>query len=136
MNWRISSGTVFTTVLSLAVSLSACTTAQQSPGQDKGDNLFLKYVEISKRPSLVTADDMAEINHLTALISARKNPCELAKNDAMRKVRRSVLNNYKYGAAAEDLASDHAEARRELKRIAAASMQACDGHGFPQVAID
>lgn len=117
--------------------LSACTsmTSPQAPGQDNADRLFLRYVDIAKRPTLVNADDMTEINHLTSLISTRKNSCEQGKNEAMRNIRRVVTNNYKYGSTAEDLAVSHAAVRQELKQIQATSISGCEGHGFPQVAI-
>ena len=128
----------FLAAMALPMLLSACAsmTSPQKPGLDNGDRLFLKYVDISKRTTLVNADDMTEINRLTTLISTRNNRCEQDKNEAMRKVRNSVLNTYKYGAAPEDLAVQHAEARQELKQIAATAIPACDGHGFPRVDIN
>jgi len=130
--------TTFMAALAFPMMLTACAsmTSPQAPRQDNADRLFLKYVDISKRPTLVNADDMVEINHLTALISARKNACEMGKNEAMRQVRTAVDNNYKYGSTAEDLAASHAAARQELKRIETTSISACEGHGFPRVDIN
>jgi hypothetical protein len=131
-----------TITLAIAITASLLLTAcanmatQQKPGPDNADRLFLKYVEISKRPSIVTADDMVEINRLTGLISARKNECEQRKNEAMRQVRQSVRDNYTYGIQSDAIASAHATTLRQLKEIAGTAISHCDGHGFPQNAVN
>jgi hypothetical protein len=118
--------------------LAACANmaTQQKPGLDNADRLFLKYVEISKRPTLLTPDDMTQINHLSGLISARKKECEQRKNEAMRPVWTLVVNNYKNGVAPADLPATHAAALTELKRIETTSISSCGEHGFPQGAIN
>jgi hypothetical protein len=131
-----------TIILLIAVAasalLAACAgmTAPQGPRLDNGDKLFLKYVDISKRTTLVNADDMTEINHLTALISTRKNTCEQGKNQALQKVREAINRNYLYGSTAEDLAASNAANRQELRRIDGSSVQGCDGRGFPKIEIN
>jgi len=129
--------TPFLAAIAVSLLLSACAsmTSPQNPGPDNADRLFLKYVDISKRTTLVNADDMTEINHLTALISTRKNACEMSKNEALRQVRASVARNYLYGSTTEDLAASNAANRQQLKQIETTSISACDGRGFPQVAI-
>jgi hypothetical protein len=118
--------------------LAACAgmTTQQAPGPDNADRLFLKYVEISKRPTLLTADDMTQINQLTGIINARRKSCETAKKEAMRPVRTLVVSNYKNGVAPADLPATHAAALKELKRIETTSISSCGEHGFPQGAIN
>ena len=45
----------------LPVFLSVCATTQQSLARDDADRLFLKYVEITERPSPITLVEMEEI---------------------------------------------------------------------------
>lgn len=128
----------FLAAMAVPILLSACAgmTTPENSGLDNGDKLFLKYVDISKRTTLVNADDMTEINHLTALISTRKNSCEQGKNQALQKVRSAVARNYLYGSTAEDLAASNAANRQELKRLDGSSVTGCDGRGFPKVDIN
>lgn len=127
----------FLAALAVPMLLSACAsmTSPQKPGLDNGDRLFLKYVDISKRTTLVNAEDMTEINHLTALISARKNACEMGKNEALRQVRTAISRNYQYGSTAEDLAASNAANRQQLKQLDNTSISGCGGRGFPKVDI-
>src|SRR6185369_11472380 len=108
--------TLLAAIAASALLLAACasTTTQQTPGQDNADRLFLKYVEISKRPTVLNADDMVEINRLSGAINAKKNACEQRKLEAMAPVRKSVSNNYKYGIRTDDLSSTHATALQQL----------------------
>jgi len=129
--------TALAALLAAPILLSACANmaSPQNPGPDNADKLFLKYVDISKRKTLVNADDMTEINHLTALISTRKNACEQGKNEALRPVRDAVNRNYLYGSTAEDLAASNAANRQQLKQIDSSAISGCDGRGFPKVDI-
>ncbi|HWT96800.1 MAG TPA: hypothetical protein VN229_04275 [Terriglobales bacterium] len=130
--------TILVAAMAVPMLLSACSTmtSPQTPKQDNADKLFLRYVDISKRTTLVNADDMTEINHLTALISTRKNACEQGKNAALRPVRDAVNRNYLYGSTAEDLAISNAANRQQLKQIETTSISSCDGHNFPKVGIN
>jgi len=130
--------TALAALLAAPILLSACANmaSPANPGLDNGDKLFLKYVDISKRKTLVNADDMTEINHLTALISTRKNACEQGKNEAMRQLRDAVNRNYLYGSTAEYLAASNAANRQQLKQIDSSAISGCDGRGFPKVDVN
>ena len=125
-------------IVGLPVFLSACAATQQSLARDDADRLFLKYVEITGRPSPITLVEMEEVGTIQADIVAGTDYCAWWKSALMLKVELIMIENLIDGGTVADIERRNAEARQELKRLETAPIptQYCAGHSFPQVTIN